>query len=234
MRSCPGCRREVADDRCGHCGAAQRVAEYRILEVRVQNQHGRLYLALDREGRRVALKELCFMQAPSFEALDAFEREARILCALEHPCLPRFIESFQHGDGINTRLYLAQEFIDGESLDERLATHYFEESEIRSIAEQVLHILVWLQARSPTVIHRDVKPANLMTKPDGTIVLVDFGAARDQGATAGATQVGTFGFMPIEQLAGIVDQTTDVYALDRKSTRLNSSHSRASRMPSSA
>jgi len=56
------------------------------------------------------------MQAPSFEALDAFEREARILCALEHPCLPRFIESFPHGEGINTRLYLAHEFIDGQSL----------------------------------------------------------------------------------------------------------------------
>jgi len=217
---CPGCRRAVTGERCDHCGAAIRVAEFQIVEVRIQNQHGRLYLATDPDGTRIALKELCFMQAPSFEALDAFEREARILCALDHPCMPRFVKSFQHGEGVHTRLYLAQEFIDGESLEERLANHYFEETEIVGIARQILHILLFLQRRSPMIIHRDIKPANLIRRHDGRIVLVDFGAARDQGSTAGATQVGTFGFMPIEQLAGVVDATTDVYALGMSMIRL--------------
>ena len=63
------------------------------------------------------------------------------------------------------------------------------------------------------VIHRDIKPANLIRRADGTIALVDFGAAHVQGTTAGSTSIGTFGYMPIEQLAGIVDATTDVYAL---------------------
>ncbi|MGE0546936.1 MAG: serine/threonine protein kinase [Kofleriaceae bacterium] len=63
------------------------------------------------------------------------------------------------------------------------------------------------------VIHRDIKPANLVRRPDGTIALVDFGAAHVQGTTAGSTTIGTFGYMPIEQLAGVVDTTTDPYAL---------------------
>ena len=223
--ACPGCARAIATrppeaDRCTFCGAAARVGEYRVREIRVQNQHGRLYLAENAAGDQVALKELCFMQAPSFDALDAFDREARILCALQHPSMPRFISSFQAGEGVQTRLYLAQEFIHGESLEERLATHYYTEGEIVFVARQVLEILGFLQSKSPMVIHRDIKPANLIMRPDGKIVLVDFGAARDQGSTAGATQVGTFGFMPIEQLAGLVDATTDVYALGVSLLRL--------------
>jgi hypothetical protein len=63
------------------------------------------------------------------------------------------------------------------------------------------------------VIHRDIKPANLLRRKDGTLAVVDFGAAHVQGATAGSTSIGTFGYMPIEQLAGLVDATTDIYAL---------------------
>jgi hypothetical protein len=77
----------------------------------------------------------------------------------------------------------------------------------------VLAILVYLQSLSPMVIHRDIKPANLIKRADGSIALVDFGAAHVYGTTAGSTTIGTFGYMPIEQLAGIVDATTDVYAL---------------------
>src|SRR5262245_38924836 len=63
--TCPGCKRASKTDRCEFCGAVSRVNEYRVREVRVQNEHGRLYLAENAAGDRVALKELCFMQAPS-------------------------------------------------------------------------------------------------------------------------------------------------------------------------
>lgn len=154
------------------------------------------------------------------EECHAFERESKFLGVLHHPRLPKFMAAFQVGEGVHTRLYLAQELIEGESLEDRLAAHYFDEAEVIAIAKQVLEVLVYLQSCSPLVIHRDIKPGNLIRRHDGEVVLVDFGAARDQSSTMGTTQVGTFGYMPVEQLAGVVDKTTDTYALGMTLIRL--------------
>jgi hypothetical protein len=106
------------------------------------------------------------------------------------------------------------EFVEGESLEKALAHRRMTESQVRDIAMQVLDVLIYLQGLSPRVIHRDVKPANLIVRPDGKIALVDFGSARGTAGTLGATiDVGTYGYMPPEQLAGEVDATSDVYAL---------------------
>jgi hypothetical protein len=210
---CPGCQTLRQPDRCATCGAVSRVQDFEVLRVLVQNSHGRMYLARDQGGGQVALKELAFLQPPHPDVVDAFEREGRLLRQLSHPQIPRFVDSFGQGEGVHTRLYLAQEFLEGESLLARLGRHQFREAEARDIARQVLDILVYLQNLSPMVFHRDIKPANLIRQPDGRIFLVDFGAARDMGATAGATLVGTFGYMPVEQLGGLVDATSDLYAL---------------------
>lgn|GEM_PF-5933058 len=212
---CCACEQVLAadSDRCSHCGAAVRAGGFAIDDVLVSHARGRLYVARDADGKRVALKELAFVQAPGVEAIAAFEREAKFLRALEHPAIPRFVASFQEGEGVDTRLYLAQDFIDGPSLESRLRDHWFDEAECRDILRQVIDILVYLQGLSPAVIHRDIKPANLLQRDDGTIALVDFGAAYDQGATVGSTMAGTFGYMPVEQMAGQVDSSTDLYAL---------------------
>jgi hypothetical protein len=210
---CPGCNDLVQGARCDACGAALRPGGYTVLRVLVGNAHGRMYIARDTDGRQVALKELAFVQSPTLSAIAAFEREAKLLRALEHPAIPRFVASFEEGAGVHARYYLAQELVTGESLEARLADHWFTEAEIVDIARQVLGVLVYLQGLSPMVIHRDIKPANLLARADGAIAVVDFGAAHIQGATAGSTSIGTFGYMPIEQLAGIVDATTDPYAL---------------------
>ncbi len=209
---CAGCTELVRGERCDACGAALRPGGYAIERVLVANAHGRMYAARDADGTRVALKELAFVHAPSAEALVAFEREAKLLRALEHPAIPRFLASFEEGQGVHLRYYLAQELVAGTPLD-RLDDHWYGEAEVVAIGKQVLAILVYLQGLSPMVIHRDVKPANLLKRADGSIALVDFGAAHVQGTTAGSTTIGTFGYMPIEQLAGEVDATTDVYAL---------------------
>src|SRR5262249_23573497 len=137
---------------------------------------------------------------------------AKFLRALEHPAIPRFRASFEEGRGVHTRYYLAQDLVDGRALDQ-LDDHWYSEAEIIDIAKQVLEVLVYLQSLSPMVIHRDIKPANLIKRADGTIAVVDFGAAHMHGTTMGSTTIGTFGYMPIEQLAGIVDATTDGFAL---------------------
>jgi hypothetical protein len=210
---CPGCGGLLASPRCSLCGAVAAVGGFRVERVLVQNAHGRMYLARDGAGQPVALKELAFVQAPDREALEAFEREARLLRQLSHPQIPRFLAAFRDGEGVHARLYLAQEYVEGESLQARLGRHQFSEEEAREVAEQVLGILEYLQCLAPMVFHRDIKPANLIRRPDGRIALVDFGAARDLGPTVGATLVGTFGYMPLEQLGGIVDATTDLYGL---------------------
>jgi serine/threonine protein kinase len=210
---CPACDDIVRGDSCASCGAAVRAGGYTIERVLVQNAHGRMYVARDADGTQVALKELAFVQAPNADAHAAFEREARMLRALEHSAIPRYVAAFEEGSGVHTRYYLAQELVAGEALDRRLLAHWFTEAEIADIARQVLRVLVYLQTLSPMVVHRDIKPANLVTRADGTITVVDFGAAHVGGATIGSTSIGTFGYMPVEQMAGIVDATTDTYAL---------------------
>lgn len=209
---CPACDALVRAERCDQCGAAIQPGGFTVERVLVSNAHGRMYVAHDADGKRVALKELAFLHAPSAGAVAAFEREAKFLRALEHPAIPRFCASFEEGQGVHTRYYLAQELVEGTSLD-KLDEHWYSETEIVDIAKQVLSILEYLQSLSPMVIHRDIKPANLLKRPDGSIALVDFGAAHVHGTTAGVTTIGTFGYMPTEQLAGIVDSTTDLYAL---------------------
>jgi serine/threonine protein kinase len=71
------------------------------------------------------------------------------------------------------------------------------------------------RVQTPPVLHRDLKPANVVLRPDGTLALVDFGSVRTLSTdrTHGSTLVGTFGYMPPEQLGGTVDRTSDLYAL---------------------
>ena len=205
---CPSCSAPLDGHRCPACGAAARAGAYRVLSVLAQSPHGRTYRAQWSTGM-VALKELVFALVPTAQQLEAFEREARLLGSVSHPQIPRLIDSFREGDGPFLRLYLAQELVDGEPLSRRIG---IDEAEARVIARQLLNILRYLHERG--IVHRDVKPANVLRRADGTLALVDFGAARAvEGVTHGATLVGTFGYMPPEQLGGTVDATADLYAL---------------------
>src|SRR5438477_4509498 len=206
--SCPSCSAPLTGNRCGGCGAAARAGAFRVLSMLAQSPHGRTYRAEGPTGM-VALKEMVFALVPTAQQLDAFEREARLLRSVSHPQIPRLIDSFREGDGPSLRLYLAQELVDVGPLSSRIG---IDEAEARVIARQLLTILRYLHERG--IAHRDVKPANILRRPDGTLALVDFGAARAvEGVTHGATLVGTFGYMSPEQLGGTVDATADLYAL---------------------
>jgi serine/threonine protein kinase len=213
--ACVACGSPLESERCNQCGAACEVSGYRILSVIAQNPHSRVYLAEDGNGARVALKELIFALAPDVRQIDAFEREARLLEQLSHSGLPRFIRSFTTGKGPHTRFYLAQEFISGRSLAAILGEGRIEEEAAKKLLRQALSILQYLHGRTPPIVHRDIKPANLIVDAAGELHLVDFGSARDVRAagTHNATLVGTFGYMPPEQLGGTVAPWSDLYAL---------------------
>ncbi len=176
---------------------------------------GSTYLARDEEDRSVALKELVFTLAPSAQQLEDFEREVALLRELDHPSLPRFLGGFRVGSGVHTRLYLAQQHVPGESLAYELEHRRFTEEEVRGIAREVLEVLKYLHGLSPRVLHRDIKPANLIRDTEGRLLLVGFGVSRELGGTRAhhATMLGTFGYLPPEQLGGTVDVRGDLYAL---------------------
>lgn len=213
--ACVACGAERGDLRCGHCGVPGTAGKYRVVSVIARSAQGAVYRAEDEAGRVVALKELVFALVPSTQELDAFEREAALLRQLKHPAIPAFVDAFSVGAGVHTRLYLAQEFVAGQTLEQRLGEHWFDEAQALDVAERLLDALVYLHGRSPPVIHRDIKPANVVQLPDGALKLVDFGAARAVAAagTHRGTLVGTFGYMAPEQLGGTVEPRSDLYAL---------------------
>lgn len=208
MGTCPGCEKTASGERCTHCGVAVRVGPYRVRQVLGQRGAARTYLADDVDGL-VVLNELSFSQAPSETTLRAFHQEARQLQSLTHPRIPRYLDMLQLGLGVDTRLYLVQEFIEGTPLDTELAGRRCTELDARELARQVLDILRYLQSRTPQVFHGDLKPTNLIRRPDGALFLVDFGAVWVRGG-AGAE---VSRYTPPEQAGGELDATTDLFAL---------------------
>ena len=206
--ACPGCGQEPGGERCTHCGVAARVGPYRVRKVLGQRGPARTYLADDVDGL-VVLKELSFFTPPDEATLAAFHQEARQLQALTHPRIPRYLDMLQLGTGVDTRLYLAQEFVEGISLDEQLASRHATELEARELARQVLDVLHYLQTRSPPVFHGDLKPANLIRRPDEALFLVDFGAAWVRGDDDAEPSR----YLPPDQHRGELDATTDFYSL---------------------
>lgn len=177
---------------------------------------GVVYRAYDtRLSCRCAIKE-CVIQGDSEKARHAmlvrFRTEAQLLRRLAHPALPRVYDLFEE-DGSH---FLVQDFIDGENLGdllERQGHPGLPEEEVHAIALETLDILAWLHAQRPPVVHRDVKPSNLMRQNgDGRLVLVDFGIARPVRQSTG-TPIGTVSYCAPEQMSGKAVPASDLYAL---------------------
>jgi hypothetical protein len=176
---------------------------------------GTTYAAIDRTtGREVAVKLLDLHRVSEWKAVELFEREAKVLRSLDHPGIPAYIEFRPLED--QRQAYLVQGLAPGHNLLELLETRRFTEAEIIDLARRVLDILGYLTSLHPVVVHRDVKPANILLDADGTVSLVDFGAVRDIASatmTGGSTVAGTFGYMAPEQLHGAAQPSSDLYGL---------------------
>jgi len=191
---------------------------YRIIDILGQGGIGITYAAEDlKTAERVALKAVSLRRMDDFKVLELFEREVRILAQLNYPAIPRYLDYFQVDKRRNRFFYLAQQLAEGQSLAALVEKGWHpDEAEVRHIATQILEILVYLQQLTPPVIHRDIKPQNIIRREDGKVFLVDFGAVQDvyhNTVTGGSTVVGTYGYMAPEQFRGQAVLATDLYAV---------------------
>ncbi|MDY6939994.1 MAG: serine/threonine-protein kinase [Cyanobacteriota bacterium] len=191
---------------------------YRIVTEIGQGAFGTTYEAENLTNyQRVAMKVLSLQQTADWKAIDLFEREAQVLATLNHPSIPKYLDYFHLDTSSDRQFYLVQELIEGESLAERVKKGWrATEEQVYQIGVQVLEVLNYLHHLSPPVIHRDIKPQNIIRRPDGQVYLVDFGAVQDvyrHTLISGGTFVGTVGYMPPEQFRGQAFFSSDLYAL---------------------
>ena len=223
-----------------HLVTGQQINHFKILSLLGVGGMGEVYLVRDTTlGRRAAIKLLPSRFTENRDRLRRFQQEARAASALNHP---NIITIYELGEFDSTQ-YLATEFIDGETL-----LQYMKDSRSRGVREEsaetgtgmrlseVLDISIQLAsalgaAHSAKIVHRDIKPTNIMVRRDGYIKVLDFGVAklteqfpegryaddelsvRDLISTKAGEVVGTASYMSPEQARGLgVDARTDIWS----------------------
>ena len=188
------------------------ISHYTILEKLGEGGMGVVYLAEDtRLGREVAIKFLPSEASSTDENRQRFEQEARAAARLNHPNICT-IHHFGEHEG---RPFLVMEYIEGSTLRERLQERTLPVTEALEYATQILEALI--KAHDAGIIHRDIKPGNIMVNADGHIKVMDFGLAKLKGSAGEITKtgstVGTMAYMSPEQIQGKeVDHRADIFA----------------------
>ncbi|HEX4835193.1 MAG TPA: Stk1 family PASTA domain-containing Ser/Thr kinase [bacterium] len=164
------------------------------------------------DGRAVAIKILRDQYAHNAEFVARFEREAQAVARLSHPHMVQIFDSGQDGDVH----FIVMEFIEGEDLKTFLRrTGPLEEQRAREIGAQVCEVLDY--AHSNGIIHRDIKPQNILVTSDGQVKVTDFGIARALASTTiteTGTVLGSVQYLSPEQARGLgVGRSADLYSL---------------------
>ncbi|MCK5634131.1 MAG: protein kinase [Anaerolineales bacterium] len=191
----------------------ENVGQYRIIEQLGQGGMATVFKAYHAAlDRYVAIKVLhpAFKEEPNF--LSRFQREARVVARMEHPNIVPIYDYAEH----KGQPYLVMKFIDGQTLKARMNDNPLTKEEAVEIVDAIGGALAY--AHKQGVLHRDVKPSNVLLSPDGAIYLADFGLARM--AQAGAStlskdvMLGTPQYISPEQGQGVrdLDQGTDIYS----------------------
>ena len=184
---------------------------YELLRLLGEGASSVVYLAQHKEtGQLVVIKRF-------FHSIvhDHWKREIAILSKLQHPQIPKYIETFREKIEGRTLPHLVMEFIEGQDLSQYIQTNSLDLTKISRLLGDILEILHYTHTLIPAVIHRDIKPANIIIREDRIVALIDFGVAtEDQHLTLGHSIMrGTLGYQAPEQIIGNPTVKSDIYAL---------------------
>lgn len=174
-----------------------------------------VYLAMDTHlNKQWAVKEIKKKGSGKNDEIivNSLLAEANLMKRLDHAALPRIVDIIDNG----VTIYVVMDYIEGESLDKILNEYGAQPEElVIGWAMQLCDALAYLHAQKPPIIYRDMKPANIMLKPEGNIKIIDFGIAREykEQSLADTTVLGTKGYAPPEQYSGQTDARSDIFAL---------------------
>lgn len=189
--------------------------KYEILREIGRGGMSVVYLAMDTHlNKQWAVKEIRKRGNGKKDEIvvNSLLAEANLMKGLDHPALPRIVDIIDHGSTI----FVVMDYIEGESLDKILKAEGVQaEDVVITWAKQLCDALSYLHTQTPPIIYRDMKPANVMLKPEGNVKIIDFGIAREykEQNLTDTTVLGTKGYAPPEQYSGQTDARSDIYAL---------------------
>lgn len=191
--------------------------KYEILKMIGKGGMSEVYLAMDKNlNKQWAVKEIKKRARDKNNevVVQSAMAEANMMKKLDHPCLPRIVDIIDREDVI----YVIMDYIEGEPLSKILENFGAQSQEnVIEWGKELCGVLDYLHTQDPPIIYRDMKPANVMLQPNGSIKLIDFGIAREykEQNLEDTVNLGTKGYAAPEQFGGKgqTDQRTDVYCL---------------------
>jgi eukaryotic-like serine/threonine-protein kinase len=191
----------------------QHIGDYEVISILGAGGMGKVYKVRNVISERVEAMKVLLPDLTSKQSLaDRFLREIRLLATLHHPN----IAALRTALTFENQLVMIIEYVDGETLANRIARAPMSTAEVIKYADQCLSALSY--AHKQNITHRDIKPANMMLTPDGVVKLMDFGIARssvakDGSLTSTGTTLGSLNYMPPEQVRGEnADARSDIYS----------------------
>lgn len=204
--------------------------KYKILNKIGQGGMSVVYLAMnEKANKQWAIKEVRKDGRQNYEVVrQGLIAETDILKRLNHPNLPSIVDVIDDGESF----LIVMDYIEGKPLSNALKELGAQPQEfVVEWAKQLCDVLGYLHSRIPPIIYRDMKPSNVMLKPDGNVTLIDFGTAREfkSDRVEDTTCLGTQGYAAPEQFGGRgqTDARTDIYCLGATMYHLVTGHNPA-------
>lgn len=189
--------------------------KYEILKLIGEGGMSKVYLAMDKRlNKSWAVKEIekKAKDRNNEIVVQSAIAEANLIKQFDNPAIVRIVDIIDNGNVI----YIVEDFVEGETLEALVEADGAQSEElVVDWAKQICEALDYLHTRTPPIIYRDMKPANVMLTPEGKIRVIDFGIAREykEQSQKDTTSLGTRAYAPKEQFGGKTDARSDIYSL---------------------